>query len=86
MTYRALRFGGAAVGLFSLVACGGNRDAASRDSAAAAIADSQPGMNGLRDTGMMSSDPSLRRDTLSGMSMPTDGANRGTGTGRQRRP
>jgi len=86
MTNRTLRFGVAGLGLLSLVACGGNRDAAVSDSAAAALADSQSGVYAPSDTGMLSSDPSLRRDTLSGMSMPTDGANRGTGSGRQRRP
>ena len=75
-----------ALGMVSLVACGGTRDDAGRDSAAAAIADSQPGMNAPSDTAMLRNDATMRRDTMSNLSMPIDKPTRGAGSGGQRRP
>ena len=76
----------AALGLASLVACGGARDDAGRDSAAATFADSQPGMNSPSDTALLRNDSTMRRDTMSSLSMPIDKPNRGAGSGGQRRP
>ncbi|MES3034739.1 MAG: hypothetical protein V4813_12145 [Gemmatimonadota bacterium] len=78
MIKRTLRFSAAVFASFAIVACSGNSNAAGGDSAAGARADSQPGVNAPSDTAMLRTDSALRRDTATGMSMPTDGANRGT--------
>lgn len=81
-----LRLNVVALGMASLVACGGARDEAGRDSAAAAMADSQPGVNAPSDTALLRNDATMRRDTMSNLSMPIDKPNRGAGSGGQRRP
>ena len=86
MTTTFLRLSVAVLGMVSLVACGGTRDEAGRDSAAAALADSQPGVNAPSDTALLRNDPTMRRDTSSNLSMPIDKPTRGAGSGGQRRP
>ena len=86
MTNTFLRLNVVALAMVSLVACGGTRDDAGRDSAAAAMADSQPGANATSDTAMLRNDATMRRDTMSNLSMPIDKPNRGAGSGGQRRP
>ena len=75
MSNRRLRVSAAVLASFGIVACSGNSNSAGGDSAAAARADSQPGVNAPSDTALRN-DTSLRRDSSSGMSLPTDGANR----------
>ena len=77
MSNRTLHLSAAVLAVFAVGACTGNDNRAGGDSAAGARADSQPGVNAPSDTAMMRPDSTLRRDTSSGMSMPTDGANRG---------
>jgi len=72
--------------MFSLVACGSNRDAAGRDSTATANVDSLPGDHVRSGAGMMPNDSMMRRDSMSGMSMSTDNPNRGADRRGQRRP
>ncbi|MBC7671108.1 MAG: hypothetical protein H7247_01700 [Polaromonas sp.] len=86
MTNTFLRLNLVALAMVSLVACGGTRDEAGRDSAAAAMADSQPGVNTPSDTALLRNDPTMRRDTMSSLSMPIDKPSRGAGSGGQRRP
>lgn len=76
MMHRILRTTAAIVSITALTACSGNGNAAQTDSTAAAIADSQPGVNAASPT-VPFADSAMRRDTMSGMSMPTDGPNRG---------
>lgn len=77
MSHRTLRLSAAVLASVALGACSGNSNRPGADSAAGARADSQPGVNAPSDTAAMRTDSSLRRDTATGMSMPTDGANRG---------
>lgn len=72
MSGRQLRISALAVVAAILAACSGNSNAAGRDSTAAAVADSQPGVNAPSDTGVRR-DTALQHDTATGMSMQTDG-------------
>lgn len=83
MVHRILRMSAVVLSVTALVACSGNSNRAGGDSTAAAVADSQPGVNAASPSPAgPNADSAQRRDTLSGMSMPTDGPNRGTKPGR----
>jgi len=71
MINRTLRFSTTILAGLSLAACSGNSNRPGGDSTAAARADSQPGVNAP-------STSTVRRDSLSNMSLPTDGPVRGT--------
>ena len=76
MSNRTLRVSAAVLASFAVAACSGNSNRAGQDSAGAARADSQPGVNAPSDPTVMRTDPALRRDSSSSMSLPTDGPNR----------
>jgi len=71
MINRTLRLSATILAAMSLAACSGNSNRPGGDSAAAARPDSQPGVNAP-------STSTVRRDSLSNMSLPTDGPVRGT--------
>ncbi|HYW50218.1 MAG TPA: hypothetical protein VE861_06415 [Gemmatimonadaceae bacterium] len=78
MMHRILRLSAVALGITALTACSGNNNRAGTDSTAAAVADSQPGVNAPSPStdSVVRADSLQRRDTASNMSMPTDGPNR----------
>jgi len=71
MINRTLRFSATILAGLSLAACSGSSNRPGGDSAAGARADSQPGVNAP-------SPSTVRRDSLSNRSLPTDSPVRGT--------
>lgn len=72
MSGRQRRLGALAVAAALVGACAKNSNEAGRDSTAAAVADSQPGVNAPSDTGVRR-DTALQLDTTTGMSMRPEG-------------